>query len=97
MDGCISKNRPILKRGFKKESKRKTLHLEPEAYGDVCEDEGSGSTYKLPLEVEFRKRSNIILQIIRDKNLLGKEQSDNLKIIIEEEFIYNRPLSKLSF
>ncbi|MCC8462188.1 MAG: UvrD-helicase domain-containing protein [Rickettsia endosymbiont of Ecitomorpha arachnoides] len=50
-------NRPLRKRGFREEFEGDT-EPRPAAYTSVREDSSTGSTYKLPLEVEFPKRSN---------------------------------------
>ena len=50
-------NRPLRKRGFREEFEGDTEHRTA-SYTSVREDSSTGSTYKLPLEVEFPKRSN---------------------------------------
>ncbi|MDE8611736.1 palindromic element RPE1 domain-containing protein [Rickettsia felis] len=49
--------RVLRKRGFRKEFEEDTEALATATYKSVCEDASTGSTYKLPLEVEFPKRS----------------------------------------
>ncbi|KAJ6644974.1 NADH-quinone oxidoreductase subunit L, partial [Pseudolycoriella hygida] len=48
------------------------------AYLSVCEDLSAGSTYKLPAEVEFRKRSNISNQAI--DVFVGTSKSPNKQV-----------------
>ncbi len=48
--------RPLQKRGFREEFEGDT-ERRTAAYIDIREDSSTGSTYKLPLEVEFPKRS----------------------------------------
>ncbi|WP_410526079.1 transglycosylase domain-containing protein [Rickettsia endosymbiont of Ceutorhynchus obstrictus] len=70
LDILAQNNRPLAEFAYKEEfegyTKRRTA-----AYLNVREDEGLGSTYKLPLEVELCKRSNSIKDIFTtiDKNL----------------------------
>ncbi len=49
--------RPLQKRGFREEFEGDT-ERRTAAYIDIREDSSTGSTYKLPLEVEFPKRSS---------------------------------------
>uniref|UniRef100_UPI00399D07E1 palindromic element RPE1 domain-containing protein n=1 Tax=Candidatus Rickettsia kedanie TaxID=3115352 RepID=UPI00399D07E1 len=48
---------PLRKRGFREEFEGYTEVLATATYSSVGEDASLGSTYKLPLEVEFPKRS----------------------------------------
>ncbi|MDR0296411.1 MAG: palindromic element RPE1 domain-containing protein [Rickettsia sp.] len=60
MMGKYRLNRPLSKLAYAEEfegdAKRRTA-----AYFNVREDSSTASTYKLPAEVEFRKRSNEII------------------------------------
>ncbi|MCC8406485.1 MAG: palindromic element RPE1 domain-containing protein [Rickettsia endosymbiont of Ecitomorpha arachnoides] len=49
--------RPLRKQGFREEFEGDTEELATAPYKSVCEDSSTGLTYKLPLEVEFPKRS----------------------------------------
>jgi leucyl-tRNA synthetase len=53
----IKDNRPLQKLAYREEFEGDTEHRTA-AYTSVREDSSTGSTYKLPLEVEFPKRSN---------------------------------------
>ncbi|WP_425363304.1 DNA mismatch repair endonuclease MutL [Candidatus Tisiphia endosymbiont of Hybos culiciformis] len=57
-------NRPLLKlacaEGFEGDSERRTA-----AYSNVREEQSTGITYKSPAEVEFQKRSNVLLGAAR--------------------------------
>ncbi|MGL4226450.1 MAG: aspartate kinase [Rickettsia sp.] len=65
--------RPLAERGFREEFEGDTSPRTA-TYKEVREDTSLGSTYKLPLEVEFQKRSNmedgVISGITSNKNLL---------------------------
>ncbi|WP_341750753.1 tRNA pseudouridine(55) synthase TruB [Candidatus Tisiphia endosymbiont of Sialis lutaria] len=67
---CLEKIRPLRKpayaQGFAGDTERKTV-----AYIDVCEDLSTGSTPKLPAEVEFPKRSIELVWIRYQDSLLA--------------------------
>jgi len=53
----ISDNSPTFKLAYREEFKGET-ERSTAAYKSVREDASTGSTYKLPLEVEFQNRAN---------------------------------------
>jgi len=59
-------NRPLRKLAYREEFEGDTEHRTA-AYLNVREDSSTGSTYKLPLEVEFPKKSNIVYDYDRSK------------------------------
>ncbi|BBJ31096.1 hypothetical protein RAS_02050 [Rickettsia asiatica] len=56
----IDQNRPLRKLAYREEFEGDT-ERRTAAYSNVREDSSTGSTYKLPLEVKFPKRSNFIV------------------------------------
>ncbi|MCC8418067.1 MAG: palindromic element RPE1 domain-containing protein [Rickettsia endosymbiont of Glossina mortisans submortisans] len=54
----LTDNRPLRKLAYREEFEGDTKHRTA-AYTNVREDSSIGLTYKLPLEVEFPKRSNV--------------------------------------
>ncbi|MGX6960145.1 MAG: DNA polymerase III subunit alpha [Rickettsia endosymbiont of Pentastiridius leporinus] len=71
-------NRPLQKLAYREEFEGDTSPRTA-AYSNVREDSSTGSTYKLPLEVEFPKRSN-------EADLIRKEAKEGLLARLEIKF-----------
>ncbi|HJD56167.1 MAG TPA: DNA polymerase III subunit alpha [Rickettsia endosymbiont of Pyrocoelia pectoralis] len=71
-------NRPLQELAYREEFEGDTEHRTT-AYIDVREDSSTGSTYKLPLEVEFPKRSN-------EADLIRKEAKEGLLARLDIKF-----------
>ncbi|MCC8398954.1 MAG: palindromic element RPE1 domain-containing protein [Rickettsia endosymbiont of Labidopullus appendiculatus] len=81
VNSLIDSNRPLAKLAYAEEfvgdTERKTA-----AYIDVREDLSTGSTHKLPAEVEFCKRSNrwwLLRASNTEAKIIARYESDSLE------------------